>query len=106
MTREELAGRLQDISLTLRDEYGEFGDAVRAERTAKATAWKATQTGTVNGQKLGTTDAGRYIEASTLMEHGNRLDIEMRIKALEDERDHLRFMVKYGMEEYVKVPGD
>jgi hypothetical protein len=106
VTREEVAGRLQDISLTLRDEYGEFGEAIKVEREAKARAWKDTQTGTLGGARPNTTDSGRYMDAACLIEYGNRLDLEMRIKALEEERDHLRFIVKYGLEGAIRAPGD
>ena len=102
-TRDEVAARLDEVSLYLRDEYEEFGSSVKKERRAKAAAFRNGCVAQLNGKSLSTTDLGRYIDSETVDDAASRIDHEHRIKEFEEERDHLRFMVKYGLEEFVSI---
>lgn len=101
MEREEAAHRLQELSLFLRDEFSVYADLLGEEKEAKALAFKEGQSGTLRGKPLGTTDMTRYIESCALLHTRHRIESEQRIAAYEEERDHLRFMLKHGLIEFI-----
>lgn len=101
MEKAEVAHRLQELSLFLRDSYSDLRDAIRAEKETKAAAWKSGLTKSLHGKPMGSTDLGRYIESEAVDDVCNRVDIEQQIHAYEEERDHLRFLLKYGLVEFI-----
>lgn len=85
---ETLFSRLAVLSAELRQDYVEEANVHSAERQAKAHAWQASQA---------TTGQARDREADwqALPNTLALLELRGQIKAREEERDHIMFVIQY-----------
>lgn len=93
MTRTTLAKRLNEISKQLAGLYVAYGQVSSSEIRTKSETFPHAymETGTV-------TSAEKQSDAAALNFTIEKVRKLGEIKALEEERDNLRFLVKYGME--------
>lgn len=95
MTRDEAALRLAVVSSELREQYFALGSEEMAALDAKFTRW---QQGTSD---TSITEYRMEIDFSAYESTREIAGIKARIAQLEEERDNLRFFIKYGMESHL-----
>lgn len=103
MEVHEVAQRLDEISIELRDEYRELAEKLSLEKKRKNASFRSTFGRQSNGKLLNTTDVGRFMDVDADEPARERIEIEGNISALEEERDHLRFFIKYGLTEFARL---
>src|SRR5512138_2069777 len=96
MTRDEAARRLAVVSSELRDAYYALGSEEMAALDVKHTTWEQ---GMVEGQSI--TEWKLDIDMSAYEPTKELARIRALINQLEEERDNLRFFIKYGMEAHL-----
>lgn len=96
MTRDEAARRLAAVSSDLCDQYYALGSEEMAALDAKHTTWEQ---GMVEGQSV--TEWRMDIDMSAYESSKELAAIRAKINQLEEERDNLRFFIKYGMEQHL-----
>lgn len=93
MVRNQQSDRMNEVSNQLRDLYRKMGELKGSETTNRAQTYK-------NEMVQGTSAAATH-QLADVHSASHTAEIQKtqgEIYALEEERDHLRFMVKYGME--------
>lgn len=95
-TREQLAKELNSTSQVLCDKYEIMASTLISKDTARTNAVR---------QEIMT---GASVAAAERMGDANALDLTNvitktvgEIKALEERRDNIRFMIKYGLESFI-----
>lgn len=91
MTKEEIGRRLTQIQKDLSSAYGELAEVRKAERQAYDSAYFGSDEKTGEARKA-------QGQRNALGFKVEELDLMGTIDSLCEERDHLRFAVKYGME--------
>lgn len=95
-TREELAIQLNDNRTALHDAYVRRGELSRLSLKQRAESIKAELLG--RGSVAG---ADRRADIDTVDIAADLARLSANIINLEDERDHLRFVIKHGLEGFV-----
>lgn len=96
MNREQVGRRLADISVELQGLFTEWTELCKAERRQFDYTYFNCDETTGEARK-------RQGYRATMDLNAEKLDVERKIRSLEEERDMLRFAVKYGMEGAVNV---
>lgn len=94
MDRLDIGKRLTAIQKDLSSLFGELAEVQKAERQAYVNGYFGSGEPTGEARK-------HQGQLNALSLRVDELDLQGQIAALEEERDHLRFAVKYGMEEAV-----
>lgn len=91
MDRTQCAVRLNQIQAELSGLYRELGEIRKAERQGWSDAYRGSAETSASGR-----DSEARMNVTSLKV--DSIHIESQVKTLEGERDHLRFVVKYGLE--------
>ena len=95
-TREELAQQLNKTSRALRDAYVRHGELSRTNLSQRTQSIKSELMG---GGSVSGADRRADIDTVDVAKDIARTVAE--IKSLEERRDHLRFVIKHGLEDYL-----
>lgn len=96
MDKGEAAKRLDVVSHELRGLYSELTEIMKGKRSAYASAFLSLPEGLSFSERD---------KRSALNAHPNdqeELEFKGQIQVLEEERDHLRFMLKYNLEGHMQ----
>lgn len=85
---DSLFSRMEDISVELRGLYIEEAQMHSAERQAKVQAWAGSQATSVNQRD-------READSYAIQHTSDLLEMRGGIKALEEERDHIQFVIQF-----------
>lgn len=85
-----LSQRLNDINTELTGLHRENATLLKAEREAFRNGWRNTTEGTVSGREAMAKDNAADLKIE-------RIPVEGDIASLTEERDHIRFVIKYGL---------
>lgn len=92
MIRTVNSERLNTVSVELRQKYRTLGELQSAETTNKANAYKDEL---MKGTSAATTDKIASVHIASYS--SDIMKLRGEISALEEERDHLRFCIKYNL---------
>lgn len=84
------ARRLKLINADLVQLHGESATLLRAEREAFVRGWEGSTETSVSGREAVARIGGSGYKIE-------RIPVEGQIIALQEERDHIRFVIKYGL---------
>jgi hypothetical protein len=97
MQRAAIANRLNILAVQLGQNATKLGDLIEAEHRGKMESLEADLTG-------GETSISRAEKVAAIRTYGltcKIMKLKGEIEADREERDQLRFLIKYGMEDFV-----
>lgn len=94
MTREGAAQRLAAVSSELREKYYALGSEEIAVLDMKRTRW-------IEGHDKGITEFKLELDFTAYDSMRDVISLKADIAMLEEERDNLRFFIKYGLEAFL-----